>query len=171
MQYGASKAEVVEVLELVSELGLHTMTVAVPIVVEEAGRFGTTLPPLPASQAEQLKEEFVRLHGYWDASMDAVLHATPEFFSAYLEYSKVPRTNAQLDGRARELIYLGVSAAVTHLHPPAIRLHARNALAAGATLQQLIEVLEIVAVAGVHTIIDSFPIVAEEFSRASRDGA
>ncbi|MEK6709341.1 MAG: carboxymuconolactone decarboxylase family protein [Nitrospinota bacterium] len=35
LRYGATKAEIMEVFELTSVLGIHTMTVGVPILVEE----------------------------------------------------------------------------------------------------------------------------------------
>lgn len=162
-QYGASREEVIEVLELVSELGFHTMTVGVPIVLEEAARAGVDLLPRRRVAADKVRDAFVALHGYWDDAVASVLEATPEFLAAYVAYSAVPRSGARLSAVDRELVFLAVSAAVTHLHPPAVRLHARNALAAGASVEQLVEVLEIVAVAGVHTITDGFPMVAEVF--------
>lgn len=35
LKYGATKEEIMEVLELTSVLGIHTLTLGVPILVEE----------------------------------------------------------------------------------------------------------------------------------------
>ena len=43
MKYGATKEEIMEVLELISPLGIHTITVGVPILIEELKEAGISL--------------------------------------------------------------------------------------------------------------------------------
>ena len=43
LKYGATKAEIMEVFELTSVLGIHTMTVGVPLLVEELKNVGQSV--------------------------------------------------------------------------------------------------------------------------------
>ena len=52
---------------------------------------------------------------------------------AYLEFSAVPWRKNHLDDKTKELMYIAVDAAATHLYVPGIRQHIRAALQAGAT--------------------------------------
>src|SRR5690606_21252959 len=88
------------------------------------------------ARQQELRAEFERVHGAWDASWQAVLELDPEFFAAYLGFAGVPARKQHLDAKTRAFVALTVDAATTHLHAPGIRHHIAAALAAGATARE-----------------------------------
>ena len=92
---GATKAEVVEVIELTSTLGIHACNIGVPLLVEvmkEEGLYekhATAGKPFD-QRREALKADFTEKRGYWHKFWEDFLALDPEFFEAYLEFSSVP---------------------------------------------------------------------------------
>jgi AhpD family alkylhydroperoxidase len=112
---------------------------------------------------QALKAEFVDKRGYWAPFWDDMLELDPEFFRAYTEFSSVPWRNGTLEPKVRELIYIAIDASATHMYAPGIRQHVRNALRAGATRAQIMEVIELVSVIGIHACTVAAPILLEEW--------
>ena len=166
IELGATPAEVLEVLELAATLGIHTMNIGVPLLVEVLEERGRTGPaPLDAYQ-EELKAQFTRTRGYWHAFWDEMLELDPEMFAAYTEFSSVPWRNGPLTPAEKELIYISYDIASTHLYVPGTKLHIRNALTHGATVGQILEVMEISSVLGLDGVALAVPVMVEEFARA-----
>lgn len=167
VRYGATASEILEVLELVSMQGLHSSTVGASILLEELAAAGMDSPgSRPLTQAEEaLKTKFVAARGDWDERWDAILRLSPDYFEAALGFLHAPWTSGSLSPKVREIVYLAIPAATTHLHEPAIRLHVRNALRHGASARELMEVFELISVLGVHTITSSLPIMEQVIAR------
>ena len=167
LDLGATAHEVVEVFELISTVGIHTMNIGVPLLVEvlvERGRSG----PAPLTEyQEQQKAEFTKARGYWHGFFDELLELDPELFAAYTEFSSVPWRTGPLTPAAKELIYIAYDIAATHLYAPGTKLHMRNALNHGATAEQILEVMEISTMLGIHTFETAGPILAEELAKGS----
>ena len=70
----------------------------------------------------------------------------------------------RLEPVTREFIALAANASATLMYEPAIREHLRKAIGLGATREQLVEVLELASVVGVHTVTMGLPILAEELA-------
>ncbi len=117
-------------------------------------------------RCEILKQHFVEKHGFWDQSWEALLSLSPDFFEAYLEFSLVAWQTGAIEPKVREFIYIAVNAATTHLYEPALRHHVRNALKHGATRDELIEVLQMASVLGIHTCTEGVPVLIEEINRS-----
>ncbi|WP_233831327.1 carboxymuconolactone decarboxylase family protein [Paraburkholderia sp. ZP32-5] len=151
LSFGATRDELVEVLELISTIGIHTSNVGVPVlleVLEEEGlRHGA--PPLDARR-EALKAAFEKNRGYWHPSWEGLLELDPDLFEAYVEFSSVPWRTGVLSPKVKEFIYCAFDASATHLYVPGLKLHIRNALRYGATAEELMELLEVVSVTGIH---------------------
>jgi len=116
----------------------------------------------------------------------------PEFFEAYTEFSSVPWTR-KIDGvsghpgalapqvrvltiyppfiishdvsQDKELIYCAFDAAATHLYVSGLKAHMRNALQYGATVEQILEVLELATPLSLHTLNVAAPIIEEVYRR------
>ena len=101
---------------------------------------------------QKLKDEFIAARGYWSELWDGVLQLSPEFFEAYSAFSSVPWKYGTLPAKIKELIYVAIDASTTHLYNPGTRIHIANALKQGATRDEVMEVLQIVSVLGIHTI-------------------
>jgi alkylhydroperoxidase/carboxymuconolactone decarboxylase family protein YurZ len=97
-----------------------------------------------------------------------MLRFSPDFFEAYVELSSVPWKHGTLPPKVRELIYVAIDASTTHLHEQGTRIHMENALRHGATPAEIVEVLALVSVLGVHTITLGVPIMLDELDKASR---
>ncbi|MFC6744616.1 carboxymuconolactone decarboxylase family protein [Methylobacterium persicinum] len=70
-----------------------------------------------------------------------------------------------LEPKMKEFVYCAFDAAATHLYVPGLKLHMRNALGYGATREELMEVLEIVSLIGMHGAEMAAPILREELAR------
>ncbi len=122
---------------------------------------------MPTRQ-EELKERFISARGYWSELWDGVLELDPDYFEAYLAFSSVPWQKGPLEPKVKELVYIAIDAATTHLYVPGIRIHIQNALRHGATVQEIMEVYELTSLLGIHTATVGVPILVEELEAAGQ---
>lgn len=122
----------------------------------------STSPPAP-SEEEQLKAQF--LHALGPAALDdgwrATLALSPSFFEASLRLRSVPLTKGHLPPKIQHLIALTVDSAATHLYVPGIRADIHAALAAGATVAEVVEVVELTSTLGIHACNVGIPLLVE----------
>jgi len=116
----------------------------------------------------ELREQFVSERGYWNPFWEGLLSMDTEFFEAYLTFSSVPWRKGVLEPKIRELIYTAIDASTTHLYEPGLRQHIRNALGYGATKEEIMEVLELTSVLGIHTCTLGVPVLMEELEAHER---
>ena len=119
---------------------------------------------LNAAQRE-IKARFIKERVSWNALWDQLLAWDPEFFEAYFNFSAVPWRRGVLPPKVKELIYIAIDASTTHLYAPGLRRHIRNALKLGATREEILEVLELISVLGIHACNLGVPILAEELKQ------
>ena len=74
----------------------------------------------------------------------------------------MPWRSGPLEPKVKELVLLAMDAAATHLYQPGLRAHIRNALGLGATREEIMEVIELVSVIGIHSCAVGVPILIEE---------
>jgi alkylhydroperoxidase/carboxymuconolactone decarboxylase family protein YurZ len=118
--------------------------------------------PEPTERQQQLKQDFIAARGYWNPFWEGLLSLDADFFEAYLAFSGVPWRKGVLEPKFKELIYVAIDAATTHLYEPGLRQHIRNALGYGATKDEIMEVLELVSVLGIHACTLGVPVLLEE---------
>jgi alkylhydroperoxidase/carboxymuconolactone decarboxylase family protein YurZ len=169
LRHGATRDEVMEVLQIVSVLGIHTMSTGLPILIDELRKSGrgnhVKERPLTA-EMDKLKQGFIANRGYWNPVWEQLLQHAPEFFDAYTRLSSVPWQHGTLGPKIRELIYIAIDAATTHLYLPGLRTHIRNALGHGASVAEIMEVLQLTSVLGIHTITEGVPALLDEAKKA-----
>ncbi len=166
---GATPQEIMEVLELSATLGIHAMNIGVPILVEVLEEKGLRTGPAPLSDyQEEVKAEFTRTRGYWHSFWDEMLELDPELFAAYTDFSAHPWRHGTLEPKVKEFIYIAFDTAATHLYVKGLKLHIENAVGYGATAQEILEVMEIASVLGIHAVTAAAPILAEEAASADR---
>jgi alkylhydroperoxidase/carboxymuconolactone decarboxylase family protein YurZ len=127
--------------------------------------------PEPTERQQQLKQGFVEARGYWNPFWEGLLSLDPDFFEAYLQFSSVPWKNGTLEPKFKEMIYIAIDAATTHLYEPGLRQHIRNAFRYGATKEEIMEVLELVSVLGIHACTLGVPVLLEELETYEREAA
>lgn len=165
--HGATAAEIMEVIELTSTLGIHACNIGVPLYLQVLEEQGLRDGPAPLDERrEHLKEVFTENRGYWHAFWDGFLEIDPELFEAYLEFSSVPWKTGVLEPKVKELIYTAFDVSATHLYVPGLKLHLENAVRLGATTGEIIEVFEIASVVGIHAATMAAPILVEELREA-----
>lgn len=165
LEAGATAAEIMEVIELTSTLGIHAMNIGVPILTETLREKGLRTEPAPLTEKQQqMKDEFTRTRGYWHGFWDEILEIDPEIFETYTNLSSVPWRSGTLEPKVKEFIYIAFDAAATHLYVKGLKLHFENALGYGATVGELLEVMELVSTIGVHAATTSVPILEEELA-------
>ena len=171
IRYGATQAELMEVLQLASVLGVHTMTMGLPALVEVMRKLGRGAEiegqPLTPRQ-EKMKADWIAARGFWAELPEYMLRFSPDYFETYVEMSSVPWKHGTLEPKVRELIYVAIDASTTHLHEQGTRIHMENALRHGATPAEIVEVLALTSVLGVHTITMGVPVMLEELAKANK---
>ncbi len=116
----------------------------------------------------RLKARFIKERLSWNALWDQLLAWDPEFFEAYFNFSAVPWRRGVLAPKVKEFIYIAIDASATHLYAPGLRRHIRNALGLGATREEILEVLELISVLGIHACNLGVPILAEELKQLGK---
>ena len=114
------------------------------------------------SEQKGLRDRFIEARGYWNEFWDGLLMLDADFFEAYLVLSSVPWRTGTLEPKVKELIYVAIDASTTHLYEPGLRQHIRNALGYGATKEEIMEVLELTSVLGIHSCTMGVPVLIEE---------
>ena len=158
---GATVGEIVDVLEMVSAIGIHAVTEGVPVLVDETG-LPEDVSEADRERQQEIKERFEEDRGYWSELWQEVLEVDQEFFEHYLNYSAHPWRTGALDPKTREFVIIAADASTNHLYMPGLRIHVQNALDYGATREEVMNVIQIASLIGVHTVSESVPILVEE---------
>ena len=156
--------QVLTIIELVSVVGLHSLSSGVPILVEEVEALGGEIALSPA--AEQAKQRFETSGPRprpVDAMYGAILKLDHDYFDAFASWIDVPWNRTSLDDGTRHLVCVALDVACTHLYEPGTRRHVREALACGVTKEEMFEVMQLASVTGLETIVRGVPIVDELF--------
>jgi len=121
------------------------------------------------ARRQKLKADFMQARGYWAPIWEQVLELSPDYFEAYTNLSSVPWRTGTLAPKVKEFVYIAIDAATTHLYNAGTRIHIANALRHGASRDEIMEVLMIASVLGIHTMTDSVPIMMEVLKAAGKD--
>ncbi len=116
------------------------------------------MPDTPVSDA-------ARASGQWNAAWDAAAALDPEWMEAFLAAGTLPLRRGILDPKIYEFLAIAVDAACTHMYAPGTRRHIAGALDKGATPEEVLAVLEAVAVLGIHSVSLGAPMLAEEMKK------
>ncbi|QXJ25169.1 carboxymuconolactone decarboxylase family protein [Actinomadura graeca] len=173
LEHGATREEIMETLQLAATIGVHAASTGFPLL--------NGLPAAPGASAqdgqddpdgadgvrrrEEVKAEFVRRRGYWEAAWEDVLRHAPGFFAAYLRFSALPWSPGVLEPKVKELVYIAVDASATHLFTGGLKVHIGNAVRHGATADEIAGVLEIASTIGLQTLEVGVPILLGELER------
>ena len=110
-----------------------------------------------------LREQFVArlgaeaFHDGWKS----LLSLDPAFFSASMSLASVPRQKSHLSRKDQCLISLAVDSAATHLYAPGIRAHVAAAMKEGASVDEILEVIELSSTLGIHACNIGVPLLVE----------
>ncbi len=165
LKHGATPSEIMEVLECTATLSIHAMNVGVPVLTEILAERGVRTEPAALNgYQDRLKAEFTANRGYWNSTWDEMLELDPELFDAYTEFSSHPWKHGSLSPKMREFIYMAFDTSATHLYKVGLKLHIENALGYGATVEEILEVMEIASSIGIQSVTLAAPIMLEEMA-------
>ncbi|KAJ0413671.1 carboxymuconolactone decarboxylase [Aspergillus carlsbadensis] len=114
-----------------------------------------------SSAQQQLKERFLDTRGQWSTEWEAVLRLSPLYFEAYLRLQAAAQQRNRLPPKIQELVHIAVAACTTHIHMPAIQAHIKSAKALGASQEEIMEVIGLTYLVGIHTVTLGAPILLE----------
>jgi alkylhydroperoxidase/carboxymuconolactone decarboxylase family protein YurZ len=167
LEAGATREEVLLVLKCGSVLSIHSCSLAAPIVLEEAKAANVHLTarantePTPACDA-------MRRIGQWNTAWDPFYELDPVFTDEFMAMGAGVYKSGVMSPKELELLSVALDASCTHMYAPGTRRHIQNALKAGATVEEIMEVLKLCVVLGVQTFNLSLPILAEELEHHSK---
>lgn len=163
---GATEQDVLDVLITITSAANHALYFAVPVLMRELKAAGhpEAEPPPPTAEALAIKEEFVRTRGFWNEQRDVIVRMMPEYFAGLSEISTVSWKNGPLTVKERELMCIAIDCSVTHQFEAGLAIHIRNALRAGASREEILEVFQLASVTG----LEGYFLAAEAlYSRAA----
>jgi alkylhydroperoxidase/carboxymuconolactone decarboxylase family protein YurZ len=171
---GATLAEVVEVLRIASTVSTRGYGEAIDALLDvaglsiEAARAALSPTSLTAGEIDGFRAAIVAKAGYWPATLDTALAATPDYVIALLDLLHVPDDAPSLDTGTRALIGMALSSCPAINDTAGVRAYAQVALDAGVPLAALVQALQLVAGIGIHGITAAAPALADAFTEQSR---
>jgi len=160
---GATRDEIVVILEMASVLSIHSCSLGAPMLLEEARAAGIELAvkskgPTPAC-------DWMRSAGQWNAAWDPFFELDPHWTEEFMATGTGIYARKIFTAKEMELLSIAFDASYTHMYAPGTRRHIKAALKAGASIEEIMEVLKLCVVQGVQACNLGVPILAEELER------
>jgi len=127
-----------------------------------AGAAPNARPPASTPACDRMKAI-----GQWNAAWDPFLELDPVWTDAFMATGAGIYGSGVLPTKDVELIGIAFDASYTHMYAPGTRRHIGNALRAGASVEEIMEVLKLCATQGVQACNLAVPILAEELADRS----
>jgi len=106
--------------------------------------------------------------GNWNPDWESFARFDPAWTDKAVALAMTPAISGALDPKTIELIRLALDASCTQLYAPGVRRHIRRGLEAGATREQIIAVLQLVSMQGMHAMCVAAPILVEQLETLAR---
>ncbi|HST11665.1 MAG TPA: carboxymuconolactone decarboxylase family protein, partial [Terriglobales bacterium] len=107
--------------------------------------------------------------GPWESSLAQLREWDPAWTETCFKMTTNPWTNGILPLKTIELICIAINAACTNLNQDGTRRHIRAALDAGATREEILAVLKMAALLGIHSCSLGAPMLLEEAKAAGAE--
>ena len=168
---GASRQEILFVLKCASVMSIHSGSFNAPILVQEASEdilddFGA----LRRKRLEKVGEatpgvEKMKAMGHWNDEWDSLLFLDPVWTDEYMNMLTALYAESVFSPKEQELLLIAFDAAYVHIYGPGTRRHIKNAFKAGATVDEVMQVLKLGVVQGMQACTLGVSILAEELER------
>ena len=160
---GANRDEILFTLKCAAVMSIHSCSLGAPILLEEANNLGVkreTGLPMPTPACDKMKAI-----GQWNTAWDPFFELDPAFTDEFMATGAGIYASGVLPAKDVELLSIALDASFTHMYAPGTRRHIHNALNAGATIEEIMEVLKLCVVQGVQALNLGVPLLAEELAR------
>lgn len=161
----ATRAEILTILKGAGcVLSIHTCSLGASIVLEEAKAAGVKLANRGKGEATPFSDEF-RALGSWNTAWDPFVEIDPVWTDQFFAASASIYSAGVFTPKFIELLSIALDASITHMYAPGTRRHIKGALKAGASIEEIMEVLKVCVSCGVETCHLAIPILADELER------
>lgn len=152
---GATRDEALCTLEIACSIGLHTVSVGLPILLEEMELAQLSLPEETPRQREL--QRALETSGPRPRPLNsiyaAILRMDPEYFAARVRFIDRPwERDDVLDPEVKHLLSIAIDAVSPQHYVDGLRKHIREALQIGVTPPAIFEVLQLASVTGLRTL-------------------
>lgn len=111
-----------------------------------------------------------RASGTWNEAWDQAAAFDAEWMEKFLDMGTHPIRKGIIDPKTCEFLAIAVDASCTHMYSPGVRRHIAKALDLGATPQEIMAVLQMVAVLGIHSVALGTPHLVNEMNARGISG-
>ncbi len=160
---GASRDQILAVLKMASLLSIHSCSLGAPILLEEGQLAGVKPQPKPTVPTPTCDK--LRAAGIWNTAWDPFFAMDPVWTDEFMACGGGIYLGGVFTPKEAELLSIAFDASFTHMYPPGTRRHIKSALKAGATLEEIMEVLKLCVIQGAQAMNMGAPILAEELAR------
>ena len=164
LQAGATRDEILFVLKCAAVMSIHSCSLGAPILLEEAKAAGAK--PAPKNPAPTPACDKMRAVGQWNAAWDPFFELDPVWTDEFMAVGVGVYASGVLTPKEIELLSIALDASYTHMYAPGTRRHIKGALKAGATMEEIMEVLKLCVVQGAQACNLGVPILADELEQA-----
>ncbi len=161
---GATRDEILMILKMASLLAIHSCSHGAPILLEEAKAAGAKPKAKPKAPTPACDK--VRAAGQWNTAWDPFVELDPVWTDEFMATGIAIYGSSVFTAKEVELLSIAFDASYTHMYAPGTRRHIKGALKAGATIDEIMEVLKLCVVQGVQACNLGVPILAEELAHA-----
>jgi alkylhydroperoxidase/carboxymuconolactone decarboxylase family protein YurZ len=107
----------------------------------------------------------MRASGTWNEAWDEAAALDGEWMEKFIDMATLPVRKGLIDPKTYEFLAIAVDASCTHLYSPGVKRHIAKALDLGATPEEVMAVLQAVAVLGIHSVALGAPILMDELTK------
>jgi alkylhydroperoxidase/carboxymuconolactone decarboxylase family protein YurZ len=119
-------------------------------------------PRTPGSVATPLVDK-MKAAGLFNPAWDVIYALDPQWLEEFIAMG-ADLYRGVLPAKLFELVAIAVDASCTHLYTPGIRRHIQGALAHGATIDEIMEVLKLCGAQAIDACELGAPILSEELA-------
>ena len=162
---GATREEILFVLKCASVMSIHSCSLGAPILLEEAKAAGlqpAAKPQQPTPACDKMKSV-----GQWNDAWNPFYELDPVWTDEFMATGVGIYGSGVLPPKDVELLSIAFDVSFTHMYAPGTRRHMRNALKAGATMEEIMEVLKLCVAQGVQACNLGVLILADELAQAT----
>lgn len=167
LEEGATKEEILFVLKCAAVMAIHSCSLGAPILLEEGKAAGAKIVSKAAAATPACDK--MKSLGQWNSAWDPFFALDPAWTDEFMATGVAVYASGVLPAKEVELLSIAFDASYTHMYAPGTRRHIHNALAAGATMEEIMEVLKLCVVQGVQACNLGVPILADELARRSHN--
>jgi alkylhydroperoxidase/carboxymuconolactone decarboxylase family protein YurZ len=161
---GATREEIICILKCASLLAIHSCSLGAPILLDEAEAMGAKPAKREGKEATPAVDQ-VRAIGQWNEAWNPFFQLDPVWTDEFMAAGSDVYVGKVFSSKDLELISVAFDACITHMYAPGVRRHIKAALKAGATMEEIMEVLKICVAQGIYASMLGVLILAEELKR------